>query len=506
MKNFKNIKNIIPVLSIAIGLISCDYDNKLDEIVEPEVILPAATSGSADFSNYVAIGPSFTAGTTDNGLFIAAQENSFPNILSKKFANAGGGDFVQPMTSDNFGGLALNGTRISGFDPRLVFDADVPGPVPLEAVIGPVTVTTDILLNNPTGPFNNLGVPGAQSADFITPGYGNIANLATRTANPYAVRMTGSTPDATILELAVAQNPTFFTADLIGGNDVLGYATRGGDANVSAITPPAEFATTFNTIIDGLTANGAKGAVTNTPYVNNLPYFTAVSYNPVPLDAATAAQLNAGYAAYNGGLQAAFQALAGTGLFTQEELDRRTINFTEGNNAVVMVDEYLTDLGAINPAFSGLPQLRQTTETDLITLPTASILRSGAGTATPLLDYSVLTFEEQQEIKVAVDAYNSTIQSVASAKGLAYVDVNQILIDAASTGIAFDEYFLNADLVFGGLVSLDGIHLTARGYAYMANAFLEAIDKTYGSNFGESGNFAKAGNYPTNFSPTLQMP
>jgi hypothetical protein len=501
MKNFKNIKNIICLLLIATGFVSCDYDNKLDEIVEPEVILPAATPGSADFSNYVSIGPSFTAGITDNGLFIAAQENSFPNILSKKFANAGGGDFIQPMTSDNFGGLALNGNRISG--PRLVFGGA--GPVPLEAVIGPVTVTTDIVLNNPTGPFNNLGVPGAQSADFITPGFGNIANLGAG-ANAYAVRMTGGTPDVTILELAVAQNPTFFTADLIGGNDVLGYATQGGDASRSTITPPAEFAVTFNTIIDGLTANGAKGAVTNTPYVNNLPYFTAVSYNPVPLDAATAAQLNAGYAAYNGGLQAAFQALAGTGLFTQEELDRRTINFTEGNNALVMVDEYLTDLGAINPAFAGLPQFRQTTETDLITLPTASLLPSGAGTATPLLDLNVLTFEEQQEIKVAVDAYNSTIQSVAAAKGLAYVDVNQILIDAATTGIAFDEYFLNADLVFGGLVSLDGIHLTARGYAYMANLFLKAIDDTYGSNFGESGNFAKAGNYPTNYSPSLQTP
>ena len=499
MKNFKNIKSIVGVFALSALIVSCDVDNTLDEIVDPEIILPVATAGSADFSNYVSIGPSFTAGITDNGLFIAAQENSFPNILSKKFANAGGGDFVQPMTSDNFGGLALNGTRIAG--PRLVFGGA--GPVPLEAVIGPVTVTTDIVLNNPTGPFNNLGVPGAQSADFITPGYGNIANLGAG-ANAYAVRMTGSTPNATILELAVAQNPTFFTADLIGGNDVLGYATQGGDASLSAITPPSEFATTFNTIIDGLTANGAKGAVTNTPYVNNLPYFTAVSYNPVPLDAATAAQLNAGYAAYNGGLQAAFQALAGTGLFTQEELDRRTINFTEGNNAVVILDEYLTDLGAINPAFAGLPQFRQTTEADLITLPTASILPTGAGTATPLLDSNVLTPEEQLEIKEAVDAYNATIQSVAAAKGLAFVDVNQILIDAASTGITFDEYFLNADLVFGGLVSLDGIHLTARGYAYMANLFLKAIDETYGSNFEASGNFAKAGNYLTNFSPGLR--
>ena len=40
----------------------------------------------------------------------------------------------------------------------------------------------------------------------------------------------------------------------------------------------------------------------------------------------------------------------------------------------------------------------------------------------------------------------------------------------------------------------------------MANSFLKAIDETYGSNFEESGNLAKAGNYPTNYSPTLATP
>ena len=38
---------------------------------------------------------------------------------------------------------------------------------------------------------------------------------------------------------------------------------------------------------------------------------------------------------------------------------------------------------------------------------------------------------------------------------------------------------MNTDLVFGGLVGLDGVHLTARGYALMANKFLEAIDADF---------------------------
>ena len=58
-------------------------DNNVDTTVEE---LPELTSGTADFSNYVALGASFTAGFTDSALFIAAQENSFPNTLAKQFA------------------------------------------------------------------------------------------------------------------------------------------------------------------------------------------------------------------------------------------------------------------------------------------------------------------------------------------------------------------------------------------------------------------------------------
>ena len=229
--------NYIILIILTISFWSCENEelDALRDRANNNVVLPDLTAGDADFSNYVSFGPSFTAGFTDGSVFIAGQENSFPNILAQQFANAGGGEFIQPLVSDNFGGLAAGGTRIS--DPRLVFGGA--GPVPLEAVVGPVTVGTDIVLNNPTGPFNNLGVPGAKSFHFIANGYGNFANFPN--ANPYAVRITGSTPDASLLEIAVAQNPTFFTADLLGGNDVLGYATNGGDASLDQITPTPTF-------------------------------------------------------------------------------------------------------------------------------------------------------------------------------------------------------------------------------------------------------------------------
>lgn len=509
----KNIKYITLSL-LALGMLSCENDTLEDfkdsNSVEP---LPALNAGTADFSNYVAVGASFTAGFSDAALFMASQENSFPNIMANKFANIGGGTFTQPLMSDNIGGLLIGGMQNPSTGPRLYFYSDQDpnddfgsGPYPLGVVphLGDFTpeIPTTETLAPITGPFNNLGIPGAKSFHLVAPGYGNATNLPN--ANPYAVRVTGSTPNASILELAVAQSPTFFTLSEIGGNDVLGYALSGGDGT-NPITPVGTFDAALNALVNGLTANGAKGAIGNLPNITSLSHFTTVPYNPVPLNAATAEALNQGYAAYNGGIQQALAALTGTGLFTEEEAAKRTITFEAGaNNALVIIDENLTDLGAINPAFAGLPKFRQATENDLFVLPLSSLIPLGYGTQIQLEDKWVLTPEEQAEIATATQAYNASISAIAQANGLALVDLNAILVEASTMGIDFDDYNLNTDLVFGGLVSLDGVHLTSRGYALMANSFLKAIDATYGSNFEASGNLAKAGDYPTNYSSELR--
>ncbi|WP_369998622.1 G-D-S-L family lipolytic protein [Winogradskyella sp.] len=537
---------------LTLGMVACENElvqDLRDRANTNDEPLPELTTGTADFSNYVAVGASFTAGFTDNALFIAAQENSFPNIIASKFALAGGGTFTQPMMSDNFGGLAVGGNRIT--DPRLVFGGA--GPVPLEAVIGPVTVSTDIAVNNPTGPFNNLGIPGAKSFHLVAPGYGNLANFPAA-ANPYAVRVTGNTPNASILELAMTQSPTFVTISEVGGNDVLGYATTGGDGT-NPITPTATFDASLNALVAGLTANGAQGVIGNLPNITSLSHFTTVPHNP--LDPS-----NPDFGPLIPTLNSLFGALNGVYAFLEsqgaiDDAAERTIIFSETEaSAVVIVDENLANISTLitqtllaNPAFPaflaqfGLPpeaapqvagllgivygQSRQATADDLFVLPSSSVIGtvnegffaflqsqglppavagqfSVEGVTLPLEDKWALVPEEQAEIAVATEAYNGTISAVASANGLALVDLNSILVEASTTGIMFDDFNMNTDLVFGGLVSLDGIHLTARGYALMANSFLKAIDATYGSNFEASGNLAKAGEYPTNYSPSLQ--
>jgi len=502
MKNYK----YIAALLLSVGFVSCDVNNELDVIeaaVMPEVAL---NTNGLDFSKYIAVGASFTAGYSDGAMFKAAQENSFPNILAGKFVT----EFKQPLMNDNIGGLVFNGTAVQ--PPRFYFDGA--GPARLSAL--PTTELTTVL----SGPFNNYGAPGAKSFHLGLNGYGSL--------NPYFGRM-ASSPTASVMGDALAQQPTFFTLSEIGGNDVLGYALSGGSGadqtgnldpatyGQEDITDPNVFANVFNGMVTALTANGAKGVVANVPYITDLANFTTVPYNPVPLDEVTAGAVNAGYAQYNGGIQQAFGALVAAGAIPQEvadaEVAKRTITFAAGQNAVVIIDEDLIDLGSINPAFAALPQLRQSTAEDLLLLAGSSFIGTTVGgnaqlingVSVPLEDKWVLTPQEQMAIKTATDAYNTTISAVAAANAnVALVDLNAVLTEA-STGIQFDQYTMNTKLVTGGLVSLDGVHLTARGYALMANKILGAIDAEFGSNFTTATNgLAKAGDYPTNYSPMLQ--
>ncbi|WP_299604891.1 G-D-S-L family lipolytic protein [uncultured Aquimarina sp.] len=482
------------LILLVFGFIACESDD--DSTTTEEVVL---TAGTADFSNYVALGNSLTAGFTDGALFIAGQENSMPNILSQQFGLVGGGAFSQPLMSDNVGGALLGGNQILA--PRFFFNGAGPAVLPGT----PTTEISSIL----SGSFNNMGIPGAKSFHLLANGYGNIAGLPTL-ANPYYVRI-ASSPNASVIEDAMAQSPTFFSL-WIGNNDVLGYALTGGDGT-DPITDTATFSQAYNALIATLTSGGAKGVIANIPDVTSIPHFTTVPHNPVPLDAATAAFLNSAsaYGAYNAGIAQAFAGLVMAGAISQEDADaelaRRTITFSEGEgNAVVILDEDLTDLTGLNPA---LINIRQATSEDLLVLTAASFIGTEAvpgnpqtvnGVAIPLADKWVLTPEEQAEIATATTAFNATIAAARDQAGLAFVDANALLEQVASNGVTFDEFLLQEDLVFGGAFSLDGVHPTARGYALLANEALKAINMTYESNLP----MVKAADYPTFYSPTLQ--
>ncbi|MDT0648819.1 SGNH/GDSL hydrolase family protein [Autumnicola edwardsiae] len=515
----KNYFRYIAVLALSIVSCEPEFEDPIDEE-------GFYSNGEADFSNYVALGNSLTAGFADNALYISGQENSYPNILAQQFAVVQDTEgFRQPLVNDNTGGLVLGGQTIPGFDTRLVLSFDADGSNPSPQNYRGAQPTTDVSTKL-EGSFNNMGVPGAKSYQLAFPGYGDLSGLTTQpaTANPYFVRF-ASSPQTTVVQDALAQEPTFFSL-WIGNNDVLGFATSGGvgvdqtgtftGANPieyfstygpNDITDPNAFAAVYGQMVQDLSASASGGVLINIPDVASVPYFTTVPVNAIPLDSQTATALNAQFAAYNDQI---LPGLMGLGLLSAEEVQARRINFTEGQNFVTLRDESLTDISQI---IQGAPfnldaqtagllgQLRQATVGDLIPLTSSGFLGTTVGgdpmmingVSVPLGDQHVLTTSEQEMIAAATQRYNETIAALAEANGLGLVDANATLSRLASEGISFDAGTVTADFVSGGAFSLDGIHLTPRGYAIIANGIIDEINDTYNSEVPK----VNVGNYTT---------
>jgi len=518
-------QNIFFLFATILALFACE--SEFESSIEDNEVY---RTGDTDFSNYVSLGNSLTAGFADNALYVEAQNNSYPNILAQQFSLVGGGEFTQPLMNDNVGGLLVNGNPLPNFGPRLVLSTQSGSPFPAPFNETP---TTDIS-NTVQGPINNLGVPGAKSFHLGLNGYGNISNVGI-SANPYYVRF-ASSPDASVIEDAVAQQPSFFSL-WIGNNDVLGFATSGGTGQDQSgnpdpttygpndITDPTLFAGVMSNYVGALTTSATGGVLYNIPDVTNIPFFTTVPFNPLnPADPTFAAQIPT--------LNNLFGAL--NQVFVAVGQPNRVIQFSDMEaNPVVIFDESLDDLSATiagalapDPQFIalvqsfGLPpeaaptvagllgvtygQARQATSDDLIPLTSSSAIGqldtnrvgflisqglseavaaqfSVRGITLPMEDTFVLTTNEQMLINNARLSYNSTIEGLAASNGLAFVDVDSLLAEAQN-GIPFDAGVLTSDFITGGAFSLDAIHLTPRGYALVANETIKSINETYGSN------------------------
>ena len=444
---------VLAVLSVT----SCKTD------FETDVADITVTSGEADFSKYVALGNSLTSGYRDGAVYLDGQLESYPAMIAEQMQKAGGGTFTQPLMPDNIGGF----TNLPGFKGKLTLQV----------------------------------VNGA-----LTPVY-SMAGLASGTANPYFVRFASSST-ASVLEDAMAQNPTFFSL-WIGNNDVLSYATSGGvgtnqtgntnPATYSSndITDPNVLAGSIRAVLEGMKSVGAtKGVIANIPYVTSIPFFTTVPYNAVPLDAASATALNAQLI---GKLKPILTAL-GQG--------DRLKTLAVGQNPLLIKDETLTNLSAqITAALvnNGVPaaqasfigttygQARHATSEDLILLSTKSAINAEAagvlapynkqGITYPLEDKYVLTKSEVAQVTTATNAYNTQIKALAEAYGLAFVDTNAKMVELGkSSGIQYNGVNYSTTFVTGGSFSLDGVHLTGKGYAVIANEFIKAINAKYKSN------------------------
>lgn len=433
--------NKIIYFALAIAVFtSCDQ--------EPDV--PAPKSGEADFSVFVSLGDSYSAGYTDGALSREGQESAFTMLMAANMTGLGNEGYSVPFLPE--------GTSVgSSLEGKMELQVTQAGLAPVTTDGNPELLTDGSTWINGDGPYHNLGIPGARSYHLVAPAYGDPTQGAGN-FNPFYARFAIAPGVSTALSDALALQPTFFSL-WIGGNDVLGYALAGGEGETAGmggndITPAGVFGQSMDFILSNLMELGAKGVIATVPDIDRVPFFNTVLPNMLELTAEQSAALNTGYQQYNAAA-------------VQYNLEK--ITFTEGANYFVVEDE---DHPLGMRQISGNEKLLLTAR--------GNITSAGWGSQIPIPQEYVLDTEELAAISAATEAFNDIIRDRAEHFDLALVVTNELL-SATANGLVIDGITYSNAYITGGVFSLDGIHVTPRGSAILANEFIDAVNQTYGS-------------------------
>src|SRR5260370_24103706 len=275
--------------------------------------------------------------------------------------------------------------------------------------------------------YNNLAVPGETAGTMLTV-KSDVPGTGHQGLHDLILRGFG-----TQLAEVIGAKPTFVTL-WIGNNDALGAATTG---NLAILTPLASFQADYTTIVGAIaTMTHAKMALANIPDVTSIPFVTTIP--PILVDPKTNQPVIFG---------------------------GHTVPLIGPKGLLGPGDHVLLSAGAALAKGLGIPQ--------------------PIGTGLPLPASDVLLAADAATIDARVAQFNGVIQATAQQVGAAYVDINALLKQLASTGIEVGGIPFNASFLTGGVFSYDGVHPTRFGYAFVANAFIDAINAQFGADIPE---------------------
>jgi hypothetical protein len=443
---------------------------------------PAVDSGTADFSVYVSIGNSLTAGYQSGALFESTQQYGYAMQLADAMGVA---SFEVPWIADP----GIYDAELELGHLQVVFDDEGNAglaPIPWEGISSPL----ELLLNAELqGPYHNMGVPGSTAYDLLF-AMDQTTCFTAQIGEPNAyfdmILRNGSIPwtafggaadDLPAVEIAKLAQPTFASV-WIGNNELLLPATSG----IGAPFYPAEddggplnFRELYMGILGGLVTDlpNAKFVTADLPYVTNIPYFTTVPWfvidpdqNPVDGDPGTEGIQFVGLLAEEG---TGFQLASG------DLVCLALLSFDSDSNGVPDLNE---GMGIPDDVLIGLLMSEGMTQEEAIAaLPVAF---PHHGTLIP--GGLTLVAAEAAVILDATDDYNTVIHSVADGFGVPVVEVNAYFQDVAVNGAEYNGEEYTTTFVTGGLFSLDGVHPSSIGYAIIAEKFIETINEAYGSN------------------------
>ena len=398
------------------------------------------SDGSADFTRVVAVGGSHLAGYSDRALYLEAQTNSVPAILTDRFSFAGGGPFRQPLVNPGTG-IGINGN--AKYTLQFVPEPCGNGNAVLALPSAPSGDISNLNWIGNSVLYNNLSVPNTRIKNITDQTYGNPSPFL---GNPLYARFASNPGSSTITGDALQQNPTF-TIVWLGMEDVFNYARSGGREGGDSVSQADRFDILISNFANEIASVGSSGIILNIPEIESFPFFTHIRYNGLTLDAAQALQLNTLYASVD-----------------------TSIHFTAGSNAYVIADTTLpTGRRQILPG-----------EFILLSTPVDSINCQGWGTTVPIPGRYVLDASEVQKVRNAIINYNSSVTVAAVSNGFAVADI-RALMNKLRTGIRFNGVQYSTTHLKGGVFSVDGFHLSQRGAAIVANEVIEAINVAFSS-------------------------
>ena len=394
------------------------------------------TGGTANFSNYVAVGASFTQGLQDGGLHneYNQQDNSYPAIIAKQM----GVQFLQPLVSGTGSGYMHLEYRDGEIEVIKNYDPDKTDNDPNAIDYDP---SYTAWVSNSVR-YNNLGVGGLNVRNVVSDvffegleyhiylGSSATAQLAWNGVAGGPINSYGRFLDWGTLNDRVeyidhvrSSNATFFT-NWLGINDAMSWAKEGGDdvSGSSVQTDIAIFRARYDTILDAFQEMGAQGVCATVHDITQAPFFTTMTLEAI-----------------------------GKEVWIKEGADTTVI--------------------------------RKAVAEDLILLTAKDLLGDGIGLtqADPLPHQNVL---DKDEVVIARDyIYNVNAQITASAASHGYPVVDMFsFMNSLTPGMTFDGIEFSTKYIEGGAYSLDGLHPNTRGYAMIANEFMNVINEKFNSN------------------------
>jgi hypothetical protein len=247
-------------------------------------------------------------------------------------------------------------------------------------------------------------------------------------------------------------HPTFVTA-WIGNNDVLGALTSTTNPGDPArVTPIPVFESNYSTMLDTIEMTGASATLIGVADVSAIPYAsrTAIYYcltyvDPVRCQAPLPTTPDPNFA----GLEAA-------GFWT-------------------------VDVNCAAPA--GLATLIPWTKA-------VPMLAAAAGGAAQTMDCSddalVVTPTELANLQAATAGYNAFISAQATARGMAYLDVNPPLLALVATGAIppipnIAPALVGGSVTFGLYFTLDGVHPSTLAHQLVADSLVSKVNSFFGT-------------------------